>query len=78
MPSPRGEVLPATKTVALKEQDVSMGPYTIFRGLWYCDNDFARRNRLGGMELSAGHNLEFAVPKELRKTHPEIRAWLSS
>jgi hypothetical protein len=74
MPSPMGEVLPQTRTVALKKQDVSSGPYTIFRGLWYCDNDFARRNRLGGMELQAGHALEFTVPKELRKTHPEIRA----
>ena len=74
MPSPTGEVLPATKTVALAQQDLSSGPYTVFRGLWYCDNDFARRNRLGGMELAAGHALEFTVPKELRKTNPEIRA----
>jgi hypothetical protein len=74
MPSALGEVLPALKTIKLPEQDVSMGPYTIYRGLWYCDNDFARRNRLGGMELAAGHALEMTVPKELRKTHPEIRA----
>ncbi len=74
MPSPLGEVLPATKKLALKKQDLSSGPYTIFRGLWYVDNDYARRNRLGGMELSAIHALEFTVPKELRKTHPEIRA----
>ena len=74
MPSPTGEVLPATKTVALAQQDLSSGPYTVFRGLWYCDNDFARRNRLGGMELAAGHALEFTVPKELRKTNPEVRA----
>lgn len=74
MPSAMGEVLPSLKKVALHEQDLSTGPYTIFRGLWYCDNDFARRNRLGGMELAAGHALEFTVPKELRKTNPEIRA----
>jgi hypothetical protein len=74
MPSPLGEVLPALRTVKVKEQDLSTGPYTVFRGMWYCDNDFARRTRMGGMELAAGHNLEFAVPKELRKTHPEIRA----
>lgn len=74
MPGPLGEVLPALKTIRLAEQDVSLGPYTIYRGLWYCDNDFARRNRLGGMELAAGHALEMTVPKELRKTNPEIRA----
>jgi hypothetical protein len=74
VPSPLGEVLPALKTITIKEQDLSTGPYTLFRGIWYCDNDFARRNRMGGMELAAGHNLEFAVPKELRKTHSEIRA----
>jgi hypothetical protein len=74
MPGPLGEVLPAKKTVALPHQDVSTGPYTVYRGIWYCDNDFARRNRLGGMELAAGHALEFTVPKELRKTNPEIKA----
>ncbi|MBI3461884.1 MAG: DUF4838 domain-containing protein, partial [Planctomycetes bacterium] len=74
IPSSMGEVLPSLQTVALPAQDLSTGPYTIYRGLWYCDNEFARRNRLGGMELSAGHALEFTVPKELRKTNPEIRA----
>lgn len=74
LPSAMGEVLPEVKTIAITDQDASTAPYTIYRGLWYCDNDFARRNRLGGMELSAGHALEFAVPKELREQHPEIRA----
>jgi hypothetical protein len=74
LPSAMGEVLPSAKTVVLPEQDVSTGPHTIYRGLWYCDNDFARRNRMGGMELSCGHFLEFNVPKELRVQHPEIKA----
>lgn len=74
LPSPMGEALMTIKTITLKDQDVSTAPYTIYRGLWYCDNDFARRNRLGGMELSAGHALEFSVPKELRTQHPEIKA----
>ena len=74
LPSPMGEALPASKSITLKDQDVSTAPYTIYRGLWYCDNDFARRNRLGGMELSCGHFLEFNVPKELRALHPEIKA----
>jgi hypothetical protein len=74
LPSPLGEVVPTLKTITLQDQDVSTAPYTIYRGLWYCDNDFARRNRLGGMELSCGHFLEFNVPKELRAQHPEIKA----
>lgn len=74
IPSALGECLPSTKTVAFKEQDLSTGPSTIFRGQWYCDNDFGRRNRLGGMLLNAGHALESWVPNELRKEHPEIRA----
>lgn len=74
MPSTLGEVLPNMPTISLKEQDVSTGPGTGYRGMWYCDNAFARRNRMGGMGIEAGHNLEMAVPKELRKTNPEIRA----
>ena len=74
LPSAMGEVLPISKTITLQEQDVSTAPYTIYRGLWFCDNDFARRNRMGGMELSCGHFLEFNVPKELRVQHPEIKA----
>ncbi len=74
MPSSMGEVLPSMKTISLKEQNTSTGPHTIYRGIWYCDNDFARRNRMGGMELSAGHALEGTVPKKLRDDHPEIRA----
>jgi hypothetical protein len=73
-PSPLGEVLPSARTLKVTQRNLSTGPYTIYRGLWYCDNDFARRNRLGGAELAAGHALEFTVPKELRKSHPEIRA----
>ena len=74
MPGPMGEVLPRGTTLALAVQDFSSGPHTTFRGLWYCDNDFARRNRMGGLELSAGHALETSVPNQLRVDHPEVRA----
>lgn len=74
IPGPLGEVLPKAGTVRVKAQDLSTGPGTIYRGIWYCDNDYGRRNRLGGLAIAAGHNIEFAVPKELRKTHPEVRA----
>ena len=74
MPSAMGEALPKQATIALPVQDISTGPSTIYRGIWYCDDDYARRNRMGGMCLAAGHALERTVPKELRESHPEIRA----
>lgn len=74
MPGEMGEVLPASKTVSVAEQDISTGPHTTYRGLWYADNDFGRRNRLGGLEINAGHALESLVPEKLRETNPEIRA----
>ena len=74
MPGTMGEVLPRMKTITLPEQDLSTGPYTIYRGLWFTTSEYARRNRLGGMQLSAGHALEASVPKVLRKSNPEIRA----
>ena len=74
MPSTMGEGLPRMKTITLPEQDLSTGPYTIYRGLWFTSTEYARRNRMGGMQLAAGHALEATVPKELRKSNPEIRA----
>lgn len=55
MPSDWGEVIPATPTVTARIQDVSAVPATIYRNVWYADNDFKRRNRLGGLYLAAGH-----------------------
>ena len=37
------------------------------------DNDFKRRNRMGGMELIAHHALEFYVKKEI-DAHPDWQA----
>lgn len=74
MPTDKGEVLPSLKTLTLKDQDYSDAPYTICRRVIYTDADFARRNRMGGMFLAAGHNLEFAISKEFRAKHPEIKA----
>ena len=74
MPSDMGESIPTLKTISLKNRDVSLTPGTIYRGLWYADDDYKRRNRCGGLLLSAGHALEFYVTKEDREKHPEIRA----
>lgn len=73
MPSLQGEVLPALPTMTLDDRDVSDGPFTEFRDIWYCDAEYARRNRMGGFIINAGHALEFTITKEQRQKHPEIR-----
>lgn len=71
MPSDLGEVIPKMATVTLPELDFSSAPGTIYRGLWYVDDAYRRRNRLGGLLLSAGHALEMYISAEERKKHPE-------
>ncbi|WP_020475922.1 DUF4838 domain-containing protein [Zavarzinella formosa] len=71
MPSEMGEVIPSAKTITLEEVDLSSAPGTHYRGLWYADEDYKRRNRLGGLLLSAGHALEMYVTKEEREKHPD-------
>jgi len=74
MPSELGEVLPDTPTISLSLRDQTSGPYTIYRGIWYTDNDYARRNRMGGMTLAAGHAIEHRITDEHREEYPDIRA----
>ncbi|MFO0806773.1 MAG: DUF4838 domain-containing protein [Gemmataceae bacterium] len=74
MPSEMGEVIPTSPTIALKEIDFAGAPGTVYRGIWYADDDYRRRNRHGGLLLSAGHALEMYVSKEDREKHPDWRA----
>lgn len=74
MPSELGEVLPALKTVALPDGDESLVPGTIYRGVWFADDAYRRRNRHGGLLLSAGHALEMYITKQERQQHPEWKA----
>ena len=74
MPSEMGEVVPALPTITLKDIDFNSAPGTIYRGIWYADEAYKRRNRLGGLLLSAGHALEMYVSKEDRDKHPDWRA----
>lgn len=76
MPSEMGEVIPETKTISLKTMDLKSAPGTIYRGVWYADGAYRRRNRHGGLLLNAGHALEMYVSPEQRKQHPEWRATL--
>jgi hypothetical protein len=74
MPGELGWCVPSTTTVTLANADYSGHPYTEGRFVWYADNDYARRNRLGGLLLSAGHAFEMYLNKEDRKKHPEWQA----
>ena len=74
MPSEMGEVIPRRDTVALPEQDLDSAPYTLMRSIWYADEDYRRRNRLGGLGLQTGHALEGYVSEELLREHPD---WLA-
>lgn len=73
LPSEMGEVIPHKKTVALPTMDESLAPGTLYRGIWYSDDAFRRRNRMGGLLLSAGHALEISdyITKEQITAHPD-------
>jgi hypothetical protein len=71
MPSELGEVIPQSKSIQLAELDFSSAPGTIYRGIWYADEAYKRRNRHGGLLLHAGHALEGYVSDAQRKEHPE-------
>lgn len=71
MPSELGEVIPEMRTIALPETDVSGVPFTLYRGIWYADEAYKRRNRCGGLLLHAGHALEGYITKKQREQHPE-------
>lgn len=77
IPGELGEVIPQQKTIALKEQDLSATPHTLYRSLWYGGDDFKRRNRQGGLYLSCGHALEHYITEEQRNEHPEWRATIN-
>lgn len=76
MPSDLGEALPSLKTIRLKQMDLSETPKTVSRDIWYADDAFKRRNRLGGLILSAGHALEISnyISKEQLQAHPDWNA----
>jgi hypothetical protein len=74
MPGELGEVVPREYSIALAPLDVARAPSTVYRNLWYVDETFRRRNRLGGVVLNAGHALEKWVSSQQRLEHPEWRA----
>jgi hypothetical protein len=74
MPSGLGEVLPSRRTLRVPVSDVSAAPRLITRKIWYADEDFQRRNRLGGVEAASVHGLENYLTggdAPLLKQHPD-------
>jgi len=74
MPGELGEVIPQSKTIELPALDKSGVPITAFRQVWYADDAFKRRNRLGGFATSHKQNFEHYITEEQREQHPEWRA----
>lgn len=58
LPGEMGEVIPRRSTLSLRVADMSSVPANFSREIWYADDAFKRRNRLGGFTLQAGHALE--------------------
>jgi len=74
MPSEMGEEIPQLKTIELPAMDYAGTPGTWYRGIWYADAAFKRRNRMGGFGIAAGHALEYYVTAEQREKNPDWRA----
>jgi hypothetical protein len=74
-PGALGEVLPDAGSVAVALTDERIAPSTEYRGVWYADDAWNRRNRTGGVQPAAGQGLEtvYVKPEELAK-HPEWQA----
>ena len=74
MPSEMGEVIPRRSTISLPIMDFAGKPGTLLRQIWFVDEDFKRRNRMGGPWVYAQHALEHYITKEQREQNPEWRA----
>jgi len=77
MPGELGEDVPQRDSLGLAESDEILVPSTLYRGVWYADDDFKRRNRLDGVKISAGHMLEKWITSAEREEHPEWRAQIA-
>jgi len=74
LPGDLGEVIPEAKSIRLEDANLALGPGTLTREIWYADDAYRRRNRLGGLPLATHHALEGYLTMEDRKQHPDYRA----
>ncbi|MDA0837908.1 MAG: DUF4838 domain-containing protein [Planctomycetota bacterium] len=71
MPGELGEVIPSLQKVELPLMDLKTSAATGSRGVWYADDAFRYRNRMGGFKFTAGHALEGYITKEQLEAHPD-------
>ena len=75
--NPLGEVVPALKTISVKELDVSEKPDFASRSIWgpnWHGREWQRHNRLGGMGLPTAHDWGHVPAEKYGKEHPEYYA----
>ncbi len=71
-PGEAGQYLPRLDKIEWPVCDYTNHPFTIYRNVWYADDDFKRRNRQGGIYINFGHALEIKyLSKEQLAAHPE-------
>lgn len=73
-PGDLGEVLPPRGPLELPRLEIRSAPSTWYRGVWYADDAWKRRNRQGGLLLAAGQILETYLQKDL----PEHPDWVAT
>jgi hypothetical protein len=71
MPGELGEVIPSLQKVELPVMDLKASAATGSRRVWYADNAFRHRTRMGGFKFTAGHALEGYITKEQLEAHPD-------
>ena len=74
LPGELGEVIPSLKKVGLPVMDLKASAATGSRRVWYADDAFRRRTRMGGFKFTAGHALEGYITKEQLEAHPDWNA----
>jgi len=78
MPSEMGEVIPRLETIALPKMDSSKEPFTIHRAHGWADENYRRRNRLGGVRYTAQYGkLEQWITREQRAANPDWGAQIN-
>lgn len=75
--NPLGEVLPRLRTVSFEESEIAEKPDFLSRRIWgpnWHSTAWKRRNRLGGLDLPAGHDWEYLPADRYARDHPEYYA----
>lgn len=72
-----GEEIPSSSTVSVEALDIIEKPDFISRLIWgpnWHDKTWKRRNRMGGLPMSTGHDWAYLPAEKYFKDHPEYYA----